>query len=171
MALFGRKQVRIKTPYFQTGCLHWGEWSCAFQYYFQPGKKKDKYDPTDNWVGIFNKLSCDLHSAGSQPLDSKTNRKRVRGLRLGENLAWKFSWNTHLPLCLQALPVLSRALFSQRIQPTLAQAVPPACAHRGEGQPRTLVAMPGTGALLPMGSCIQCPTQEAGWEERICAAW
>lgn len=135
---FWEKADDDKTPYSQTGCLHWGEWSCAFQDCLQPGKYRIKYDPTDNWVGTSNKLSCDLHSTGSQPLDNKTNRKWVWGLRQEENLAWKFSWNTHLALCLWALPVLSRALCSHRIQPTLAQAVPPACAHHGKGQPRTL---------------------------------
>lgn len=51
-------------------------------------KIKDKLDPTDNWMGIFNRPSCDLNSASGQDLqDSWTKGKGRWGLRQGEDLA------------------------------------------------------------------------------------
>lgn len=38
LGTFWEKADDDKTPYSQTGCLHWGEWSCAFQDCLQPGK-------------------------------------------------------------------------------------------------------------------------------------
>lgn len=50
--------------------------------------RKIKHGPRDNWMGIFNRLSCDLNSAGSQALqDDQSNRKGGGSLRQGEGLA------------------------------------------------------------------------------------
>lgn len=134
----------------KTICPHWLS-SLRWVILCFPGllaarKIKDKQDPTDNWMGIFNRLSCDLNSGGSHALqDDQSNRK---GWEVsGKVKAWpKFPWKTCLSLGWQAniACLLHGTLQSKDLDHIWSRLSPPPCAQSSSNHSGVSHSRPGS---------------------------
>ena len=144
------------------------------------GKVKNKHVPADNWMGIFNRLSCDLNAAGSQALARQSSEQK-RSVR--SEATWpEFPWRTCLSPGWWAWPVFSKACCSLRIlRPGCCLLLVSQAGRPWWGEPRSprwepchrspWPARRGAGVLLPTCSCVPRTAHGAGWEGGISAAW